>query len=109
VNTADATFPAWRIVAFALVASAVFTFDAEGRVIGLQAERYLGGGADAKLTPWSVSCSEWRAFRGIGIPSRGEVLWKLESGDFSYYRWEILDLEHNPAGPYRRERGSLIR
>ncbi|WP_437275254.1 DUF6544 family protein [Sorangium sp. So ce375] len=88
------------------VASAVFTFDAEGRVVGLQAERYLGGGADAKLTPWSVSCSDWRTFRGIGVPSRGEVLWKLESGDFSYYRWEIVDLEHNPAGPYRRESGA---
>ncbi|WP_437323485.1 hypothetical protein [Sorangium sp. So ce381] len=35
------------------------------------------------------------------IPSQGEVLWKLESGSFSYYRWEILDVEHNPEGPYR--------
>ncbi|WP_437323486.1 DUF6544 family protein [Sorangium sp. So ce381] len=83
------------------VASAVFTFDPQGRVVGLQAERYLGGGADAKLTPWSVSCSDWRTFRGIRIPSQGEVLWKLESGSFSYYRWEILDVEHNPEGPYR--------
>ncbi|WP_437586214.1 DUF6544 family protein [Sorangium sp. So ce1000] len=88
------------------VASAVFTFDPQGRVVGLQAERYLGGGADAKLTPWSVSCSAWRTFRGIRIPSQGEVLWKLEGGSFSYYRWEILDVEHNPAGPYGRESGA---
>jgi hypothetical protein len=84
-----------------LVASAVFTFDERGRVVGMSASRYLGGGPDAELTPWSVSCSEWRVMSGAEIPTRGEVVWHLASGDFSYYRWEILGVECNRADPYR--------
>jgi len=83
-----------------LDASAVFTFSDQGRVLGLSAERYLGGGASAKLTPWFVSCSEWRTFQGIEIPNRGQVSWTLASGDFTYYRWEILDVEFNRSELY---------
>lgn len=81
-------------------ASAVFRFDERGRVLGMHAERYLGGGTDAKLTPWLVSCSEWQIFEGIEVPSRGDVGWKLASGYFSYYRWEILDLQFNRPALY---------
>jgi hypothetical protein len=84
-----------------LSASAVFTFSEQGRLLGMRAERYLGGGADAKLTPWVVSCSRWGAFQGVEVPTQGEVGWKLASGDFSYYRWEILDLEFNRPELYR--------
>lgn len=83
-----------------LVASAMFTFGERGRVLGIHAERYLGGGKDAKLTPWRVSFSEWRAFDGVEIPSRGDVVWKLPAGDFSYYRWEIVDLEYDRSELY---------
>jgi hypothetical protein len=33
--------------------------------------------------------------RGIEVPVRGSVLWKLAAGDFEYYRWEVLDIETN--------------
>jgi len=80
-------------------ASAVFHFDDAGRVLGLDAERYLGGGAAAELTPWSVTCSEWGRFQGIQVPVRGEVRWILPSGPFSYYRWEVLNLEFDGSDP----------
>lgn len=83
-----------------LDASAVFTFSDQGRVLAIRAERYLGGGQNAKLTPWSVSCSEWRTFEGVEIPNRGQVSWALASGDFTYYRWEILDVEFNRSELY---------
>ncbi len=83
-----------------LVASAQFSFDDQHRFVGLRAERYLGGGTDAKLTPWSVSCTEWRTMEGVEVPSKGEVSWQLSSGTFSYYRWEILDVQYNRAGLY---------
>lgn len=78
-----------------LTASAVFEFDALGRVSGLVAERYLGGGDGAKLTPWRVSCSEWRNLSGVEIPVRGDVSWKLPAGELSYYRWEILAIDYD--------------
>ena len=30
---------------------------------------------------------------------RGNAIWKLASGDFDYYRWEILDVQINPSSP----------
>jgi hypothetical protein len=75
--------------------SAVFTFDGHGRVIRFDAQRYLGGGDDAKLTPWFASCTSWRRFEGIEVPSAGEVGWELPAGPFIYFRWEILDLAFN--------------
>lgn len=80
-----------------LVASAVFTFSEQGRVTGVRAMRYRGGGANAQLTPWVASCSEWRTFQDVEVPTRGQVGWELASGEFVYYRWEILDLEFNRA------------
>jgi hypothetical protein len=83
-----------------LALSAEFTFDTEGRIAGMRADRYLGGGADAKLTPWIVTCSSWRVFQGVQVPDRGEVGWMLSSGEFTYYRWEILAVEFNRAELY---------
>ena len=74
---------------------AVFTFDEHGRAVRFDAERPLGGGQDAKLTPWFGASSEWRTFQGIEVPVRGEVGWRLPAGPFVYYRWEILDVEFN--------------
>jgi len=76
-------------------APAVFTFDEHGRAVRFDAERPLGGGPDAKLTPWFGVSSEWRPFEGIEVPVRGEVGWQLPDGPFVYYRWEILDVEFN--------------
>jgi hypothetical protein len=77
------------------VVSATFTFDARGRVVRFDASRYLGGGADAKLTPWFATCSAWQPFQGIEVPSQGEVGWQLAEGSFIYYRWEVLDVRFN--------------
>jgi hypothetical protein len=76
-------------------ATAVLTFDGAGRVVRFDASRYLGGGPAAALTPWFASCSGWRRFDGIEIPTRGEVGWELPSGTFTYFRWEITDAQLN--------------
>lgn len=91
-----------------LIASARFSFDAQHRFIGLHAERYLGGGQDAKLTPWSVSCSEWQTMDGIEVPTKGDVSWQLSTGNFSYYRWQILDVQYNRAGLYGDPNGQNV-
>ena len=84
------------------VARAVFTFDAHGRAVRFDAERPLGGGPDARLTPWFGASSQWRTFEGIEVPTRGEVGWQLPAGPFIYYRWEILDVEFNRVEPFPR-------
>lgn len=93
------------------LAWALFEFDGDGRVARISAERYLGGGARAELTPWSVVFSEWRSLHGVEIPVRGDVSWQLAGGEFSYYRWEILDIEYDLAEAYaeaRSRRGARV-
>jgi hypothetical protein len=46
-----------------------------------------------------VTCSEWGRFQGILMPVRGEVSWSLPGGPFTYYRWEILDVEFDGSEP----------
>jgi hypothetical protein len=77
------------------IGTAVFTFDAGGRPVRFDADRPLGGGPNAMMTPWFGTSSAWRTFEGIEVPTRGEVGWQLPTGTFVYYRWEISDVEYN--------------
>lgn len=87
-------------------APAVFTFDERGRALRFDADRPLGGGKDAKVTPWFGVNSEWRTFEGIEVPTRGEVGWHLPSGTFTYYRWEVDRVEFNVTTLFSTEAGS---
>jgi hypothetical protein len=77
--------------------SAVFAFDDRGRFASLTGQRYMSSGNDARLETWFIPATEWRKFCGVEVPVRGNAIWKLPSGDFDYYRWEILDLQINPT------------
>jgi hypothetical protein len=73
--------------------SAVFTIDALGRVTSVTAKRYSD--RTGALETWGGRLQAWKRFDGIEIASRGEVVWSLEGGDFTFYRWEIQELEMN--------------
>ena len=81
----------WRGVS----ASAVFSFDERGRVREMSAQRWMGGGEKATLERWVVAATEWREMDGVAIPVKGEVVWRLKEGDFSYYRWAITALQYD--------------
>jgi hypothetical protein len=66
----------------------------------MSADRYMGGGSDATLERWVVPARAWRTIDGTTIPVEGNVVWKLDGGDFDYYRWEILDLDHDQPRLY---------
>ena len=72
--------------------SGIFTFDAEGNFISMNAERYMGSGDKATLEKWHIPATEWQVIDGVRIPVKGEVVWKLKDGDFSYYKWEITNV-----------------
>jgi hypothetical protein len=82
--------------------SAVFTFDERGRVVRFDAARYLGAGSDAKLAPWFATCSAWRTFEGVEVPSEGEVGWTLAAGPFVYFRWEVVEVQVDRPDLFRR-------
>jgi hypothetical protein len=86
-----------------VTASATFSFDETGRMTGISARRYMGSWGSAKLELWVGTIRSWKVFQGIEVPNAGSVVWKLASGDFDYYRWEVLDIEydaeHTPGLP----------
>ena len=84
------------VAANGLTVSATFAFDDEGRVLGLEAQRYYG--ADGNLERWGGRNTEWDRVNGVEIPTRGEVIWYLAGGDFSFFRWHVFDVETNTAG-----------
>lgn len=83
--------------------TAVFSFDDKGRFAGLTADRYFGGGPDAKLERWEVEATDWDVMDGCLVPVRGQIRWKLEEGDFTFYRWEVSHVEYDPPGLFATE------
>jgi len=84
-----------------ITVSAVFYFDEEGRLTNFVAERGrdIGGGKLVK-TKWSTPVTDYKSFNGLLLPSKGEAIWHLDSGEYSYIRLEITDIEYNNPSLY---------
>lgn len=98
----DDTHAKATITSHGVTASAVYTFDEHGRAVSMIADRYYG--ASGGLERWSGESTEWREVRGVEIPVRGSVVWHLREGDFTFFRWEIVDVETNRPTLYRDDR-----
>lgn len=78
-----------------VTASGVFTFNDQGEVLNFTAERYGEFNGEFRLETWLVLMEDYREFEGIRVPTKGEVVWKLKDGDFSWYHFQVKDLEYN--------------
>ena len=79
-----------------LSASAVLHFNPEGQITSLIAERYMDVGGGMILKKWSTPLHEYAEKNGIMVPVKGEGVWRLSTGDFSYVKInEIPELEYN--------------
>jgi len=76
-------------------ASGLFRFNAKGEVVSFQAERYYDRGGEFTLETWFIRTGQSREFEGIRVPASAAVTWKLDEGDFTWYRLEISDVEYN--------------
>lgn len=83
-----------------ITASGVFTFNDRGEVTSLVAQRYGEFNGRYLMKPWSVKIKEHKEFNGIRIPARGEVVWKLDAGDFNWYQFEITGIEYNTGSGF---------
>lgn len=70
-------------------------FDDEGRLTNFTAMRYREIGGDFTLDPWSTPITAYSVFAGMNIPSRGQAVWNLPSGDLMYADLEIKKLKFN--------------
>jgi len=84
-----------------ITASGVFTFNDQGEPVRFIAKRYRDtGGGQYELTDWGGISEEYMEFNGIRIPVKGQVIWKLDTGDFDWYHWEITGVEYNKPSIY---------
>lgn len=73
--------------------SANFYFDENGDLTHFIAYRFKET-TDEKPTPWMAKVLETRTIDGIRIPVKLEASWILEEGTFTWYRFEIFDVEY---------------
>jgi hypothetical protein len=94
-NSAEATMSYGGVTA-----SGVFMFNERGEVTNFVAERHMESGGQFALETWSVPMKDYQEFDGIKIPTKGEVIWKLKTGDFSWYHFEVVAIEYNKPVVY---------
>jgi hypothetical protein len=73
----------------------LFQINDRGEVTGCYANRYMGGGKEAVLEKWEVRSTEYAVMDGIKIPVKSEATWKLKTGDFTWYKLQITQIEYN--------------
>jgi hypothetical protein len=82
-------------------ASGVFHFNDQGEPINFTAMRYREVNGQYELTPWSADVGNYKEFDGIKVPATGTITWKLSSGPFTWYKFEITDAEFNNPKMYK--------
>ncbi|GAB4033818.1 DUF6544 family protein [Spirosoma jeollabukense] len=75
--------------------SAIFTFDTQHRLVSVSAKRYKRNDTQSQKEDWYIPARAWKSMDGIVIPVKGDVIWKLPTGDFNYYQWEITAIDYN--------------
>jgi hypothetical protein len=83
-----------------LTVSALFCFDEEGKITNFIAERGRSNdGGKLVRTKWSTPISKYRTYgNGLRLPSKGEAIWHLDSGKYSYIKLEMTEVEYdNPS------------
>lgn len=83
-----------------MTVSGVFTFNQQGDAVIFVGRRYGQFGGHYRLKTWVVQAGQHREFAGFRVPTAGEVLWKLEDGDFVWYRFTVEDIEYNKPVVY---------
>ncbi len=78
-----------------ITASGMFTFNNDGDMLSFEADRYYVDKKNTTLEKWYISCTDYKKFNGIRIPSNCEVTWKLKGGDFTWLRLKITKVVYN--------------
>jgi hypothetical protein len=79
-------------------ASGIFTFDDNGDVVSFEADRYLNREEGATLAKWFIQIEPngYKTFNDMRIAAKSNVTWKLKSGDFTWFKVNVTDLDYNP-------------
>jgi len=69
----------------------------KGEITGFEARRYMN---ETTLEKWTPRCSDYKEVDGIKVPTKFEAIWSLESGDYSYAKFNVKEIEFNKPEKY---------
>lgn len=72
----------------------VFTFNEDGLPILFEAKRYGEFNGKYSLETWSIKTTGFKTFQGVTVGCKNEVTWKLKSGDFTWLKLEVTQLDY---------------
>ncbi len=75
--------------------SGTFYFNSKGDVTKYSALRYKGNDVDAKREEWVMSINDYKTFENIKVPAIMTATWKLNEGDWTWLKLEVLDIKYN--------------
>lgn len=76
-------------------AEGIFEFDNTGKVVSFEALRYGEFDQEFRLETWFVEVGNYQSFSGYNLPTTGDITWKLESGDYHWYSFEVVEVVFN--------------
>jgi hypothetical protein len=74
-----------------LTGEGIFHFNEQGQITQFNAKRYY----EDSLENWTGYYKNYQEVNGIKIPFDVEVVWNLESGDYSYAKFKINEIDFN--------------
>ena len=71
-------------------------FAADGRPTNFVSKRYKDV-RDSEPLFWSTPATAYGSFCGLTLPSRGQAVWHMESGDFTYIDLRVEEIRYDPS------------
>jgi hypothetical protein len=70
----------------------MITFNEIGEITEMETKRYMD---EKNMETWVIKLSDYKELNNIFIPTKFEVLWRLQKRDFSYAKFKITVVEYN--------------
>lgn len=84
-----------------VTASVVFHFNDKFEVEKITAKRFMEKDGKFTLKDWEVKIIDYKKVNDVLIPWNTEVIWKLDDGDFCWYKPEIYEIEYNVTSTFK--------
>jgi hypothetical protein len=77
----------------------IFYFNEQGQIVKLNADRYRATNNSYSKDKWIGYYTDYAKVNDMMIPKEIEAAWNLSSGEFSYAKFKITDIEYNNNNP----------
>jgi hypothetical protein len=74
--------------------SYIVTFNEIGEISQMETKRFWG---EEKREAWLCKMADYREINGVIVPTKAEVIWKLEKGEVSYAKFNVKKIEYDTA------------